>query len=448
MTLNPEGRARRGGMVILAAALALAAAAPAFAQAPAGAELEALCAAVDPKVLAWRRDIHQHPELSNREVRTAALVAAHLRGLGIEVEEGVAHTGVVGLLRGGRPGPVVALRADMDALPVTERVDLPFASRETATYAGQTVGVMHACGHDAHVAILMGVAEVLAGLRAELPGTVKLIFQPAEEGPPEGEEGGAELMVAEGVLADPEVEVIFGLHMAADRDVGTLWTRPGALMASADDFRIVVDGKQTHGSRPWAGVDPIVTAALIVNGLQTIVSRQVELTESAAVVTVGSIHGGVRSNIIPEQVEMVGTVRAFDEAMRARIHDRVRRIATTVADSMGATAEVTIPLTTAYPVTANDAALLARMMPSLEAAAGPGNVRTLNPITGAEDFSFFAREVPGLFLFLGGKPLAVAAEDAAPHHTPDFFLDESGFALGVRALTRLTLDYLAAEAGR
>ncbi|HEX2162884.1 MAG TPA: amidohydrolase, partial [Thermoanaerobaculia bacterium] len=410
-----------------------------------GAVVEALVAAVEPRVVEWRRDIHRHPELGNREVRTAAKVAEHLRALGIEVETEVAHTGVVGLLRGGRPGPVVALRADMDALPVTERVDVPFASRATAEYNGETVGVMHACGHDAHVAILMGVAEVLAALRDELPGTVKFVFQPAEEGPPEGEEGGAELMVAEGVLADPAVDAVFGLHMAADRDVGTIWTRPGGLMASADDFRIVVHGKQTHGSRPWAGVDPIVASALIVNGLQTIVSRQMELTENPAVVTVGKIEGGVRSNIIPERVEMVGTVRALDEAMREKIHRRVREVATTIAASMGATAEVTIPLTTAYPVTANDPALLARMTPSLEAAAGAGNVRTMNPITGAEDFSFYAREVPGLFFFLGGKPLDVPAAEAAPHHTPDFFLDESGFGLGVRALVRLTLDYLEGE---
>lgn len=427
-------------------AAVLLAALPATAQPASAEEIETLAAGVDPKVIDWRRDIHQHPELSNREVRTAAKVAEHLRGLGIEVTTGIAHTGVVGVLRGGRPGPVVALRADMDALPVTERVDLPFASRETATYDGQTVGVMHACGHDAHVAILMGVAEVLAELRDELPGTVKLIFQPAEEGAPEGEEGGAEMMVAEGVLDDPAVDAIFGLHVAADRDVGTIWTRPGGLLASADDFRIVVHGKQTHGSRPWSGVDPIVTSAMIVNGLQTIVSRQMPLTENASVVTIGSIHGGVRSNIIPERVEMVGTVRALDEADRSTIHRRVREIATTIAESLGASAEVTIPLSTAYPVTANDGELLARMLPSLEAAAGAGNVRTINPITGAEDFSFFAREVPGVFFFLGVKPPEVAAEEAAPHHTPDFFLDESGMALGMRALTRLTLDYLSAEA--
>jgi len=438
----PHAAAARAAALLTAALLA--AAAPALAQPAAQpADLEARCAAVDARVVEWRRDLHQHPELSNREVRTAAKVAEHLRALGIEVETGVAHTGVVGLIRGGRPGPVVALRADMDALPVTERVDLPFASKVTATYAGQTVGVMHACGHDTHVAMLMGAAEVLAGLRDELPGTVKLLFQPAEEGAPEGEEGGAELMVAEGVLRDPEVDVVFGLHIAADRDVGTIWTRPGGLMASADDFRIVVHGKQTHGSRPWSGIDPIVASALIVNGLQTIVSRQMELTENAAVVTVGSIHGGVRSNIIPERVEMVGTVRALDEGMRERIHQAVRRTATSIAESMGATAEVTIPLTTSYPVTANDPDLLTQMMPTLEAAAGTGNVHIANAITGAEDFSFFAREVPGLFFFLGGKPLGVAAADAAPHHTPDFFVDESGMRLGVRALVRLTLDYLA-----
>ncbi|HUO86343.1 MAG TPA: amidohydrolase [Thermoanaerobaculia bacterium] len=446
MSLEPLHRSARCAGFALLLSVSPSVLAQPSALSAANPEVEALCAAVDPRVIDWRRDIHRYPELSNREVRTAAKVADHLRGLGIEVTTGVAHTGVVGLLRGGRPVPVVALRADMDALPVTERVDLPFASRETATYGGQTVGVMHACGHDAHVAILMGVAEVLAGVRDELPGTVKLIFQPAEEGAPEGEEGGAEMMVAEGVLADPAVDAIFGLHVGADLDVGTIWTRPGGLMASADDFRIVVHGKQTHGSRPWSGIDPIVTSAMIVTGLQTIVSRQMPLTESAAVVTVGSIQGGVRSNIIPERVEMVGTVRAFDEEVRATIHDRVRRMATTIAESMGARAVVTIPLTTAYPVTTNDPELLARMMPSLEAVAGPGNVRTSNPITGAEDFSFFARQVPGLFFFLGVKPPDVAAEDAAPHHTPDFFVDESGLPLGVRALVRLTLDYLESGA--
>jgi amidohydrolase len=414
---------------------------PAAAQVAPALDVDELCAAVDPLVVDWRRDIHQHPELSNREFRTAEKVAAHLRDLGIEVQTGVAHTGVVGLLRGGRPGPVVALRADMDALPVTERVDLPFASKETTTYAGQEVGVMHACGHDTHVAMLMGAAQVLAGIRDQVPGTIKLLFQPAEEGAPAGEEGGAELMVQEGALRNPDVDAVFGLHISSRFDVGTIALRPEGLLASVDDFRIVVHGKQTHGSTPWTGVDPVVTSAYIVTALQTIVSRQLALTENAAVVTVGKIHGGVRSNIIPEEVELVGTIRALDETMRTTIHERIRRIATHVAESMGATVDVQIPLSTSYPVTYNDPDLYQRMLPTLRSAAGEENVITIHAITGAEDFSFFAQEVPGLFFFLGGKPPDVSEEETPPHHTPEFFVDEEGMKLGVRTLVRLALEY-------
>jgi amidohydrolase len=400
------------------------------------------CAAVDADVLAWRRDFHQHAELSNREVRTAAKVAEHLRSLGIEVTTGVAHHGVVGLIRGGQPGPVIALRADMDALPITERVDLPFASKATGEYNGEPVGVMHACGHDAHTAILMGVAEVLAGMRAELPGTVKLIFQPAEEGAPKGEEGGAEMMVAEGVLREPAVDAAIALHVDALMEVGNLGYRPGGVWASADDFRIVVEGVQAHGASPWAGIDPIVTAAQIINALQTVVSRSVPLVESAAVVTVGSIHGGVRSNIVPEQVEMVGTIRALDPAIREAMHRRVREIATNVAEGMGARVEIDLPYTIAYPVTMNDPTFTASMVPALQAVAGEDHVVLIPADTGAEDFSFIAQEVPGFYFTLGARRKDVARADAADHHTPDFFVDEGSLPLGVRAMTAVALHAL------
>ncbi len=424
------------------AALTAALGMPAQAQSPLSSQLQARITAIEPKVVAWRRDIHQHPELGNREVRTAKLVADHLRALGIEVQTGVAHTGVVGLLRGGRPGPVVLLRADMDGLPVTERVNLPFASKAKATYNGAEVGVMHACGHDTHVAILMGVAEVLASMKNELPGTVKFVFQPAEEGPPQGEEGGAKLMVKEGVLANPTVDAAFALHISAKQEVNGIYYKPGGTYASSDDFRITVKGKQTHGGYPWNGVDPIVTSAHIITALQTIVSRRMELTSNAAVVTVGKIQGGVRSNIIPEQVEMIGTLRALTPEDRTRIHDRVRQIATSVAESMGATAEVQIPVTTEYPVTYNNEALTAAMVPVLESVAGPGRVRLVPAETGAEDFSFIAQKVPSFYIQLGGRPVNVKEEDAADHHTPDFYVDDSGLDLGVKALTAMTLHYM------
>lgn len=413
------------------------------AQTPALSEqTTARIAAIEPKVIAWRRDIHQHPELGNRETRTAQLVADHLSSLGIEVKTGVAHTGVVGLLRGGRPGPVVLLRADMDALPVTERNQLPFASKVRATYNGEEVGVMHACGHDTHVAILMGVAEVLSGMKDELQGTVKFIFQPAEEGPPQGEEGGAELMVEQGVLTNPSVDAAFALHIDAKNEVHNLFYSRGGAYASADDFRILVKGKQTHGGYPWNGVDPVVTSAHIITALQTIVSRQMRLTENASVITIGKIQGGVRSNIIPEEVEMIGTIRALHPDDRKLLHERIRRTATSVAESMGATAEVQIPLTTAYPVTFNDDALTTAMVPVLESVAGTDRVHLLKAETGAEDFSFIAEKVPSFYIALGGRPSNVSAEEAADHHTPDFFVDDSGLGLGVRALTAMTLEYM------
>lgn len=400
------------------------------------AEADARAAAVMDKVVAWRRDIHQHPELSNREFRTSKLVADHLRALGLEVRTGIAHTGVVGVLRGGRPGRVVALRADMDALPVTEMVDLPFASNVRAEYNGQEVGVMHACGHDNHVAILMGVAEVLAGMRDRIAGTVIFVFQPAEEGAPPGEEGGAALMLKEGVFSDPRPEAIFGLHVMP-LGIGQIAYRPGGLMAAADNLRIVVHGRQTHGAQPWAGVDPIVVASQIVLGLQTVVSRQTDLTRAGAVVTIGSIQGGVRQNIIPDSVVMLGTIRTLDPQMQPRIHEAVRRTATKIAESSGATA--TVEIEPIVPVTYNDPALTEMMVPTLRRVAGEGNVVVAPATTTAEDFSYFQQEIPGLYFFLGVAP---DPAKAAPNHSPYFFADERALPVGVRALLHLTLDYL------
>lgn len=401
--------------------------------------MDLLAKGVEQKVVTWRRDFHEHPELGNREFRTAEKIAAHLKALGLDVQTGVAKTGVVALLKGGKPGPVIALRADMDGLPVTERVDVPFASKVSTEYNGQKTGVMHACGHDTHVAILMGTAEVLAGVRKDLKGTIKFIFQPAEEGAPQGEEGGAKLMVAEGVLENPKVDAIFGLHINAQTPVGQIKYRPGGTMAAVDFFTIKVRGKQTHGAYPWNGVDPIVTSAQIVNNLQTIVSRKLELTNAAAVVTVGAIHGGIRQNIIPEETTMIGTIRSFDELMQKSIHDNLRLIAEKTAESQGAKADVTIDVM--YPVTYNDPPLTERMVPSLEAVAGKENVLITPAVTGAEDFSFFQQKVPGLFFFLGGAPKGKPISETAPHHTPDFYIDESGFGLGVRAFCHLVVDY-------
>jgi amidohydrolase len=402
--------------------------------------VEQLTEQVLSKVISWRRDFHANPELSNREFRTAAKVAAHLRSLGMQVDTGIAHTGVAAVLTGGRPGPTVALRADMDALPVTERVDLPFASHVQSTYLGQTVGVMHACGHDAHTAILMGVAEVLSAMRKEVPGNVLFIFQPAEEGAPPGEQGGAELMLKEGLFEKYKPEVVFGLHITADLAAGNIRYKPGSLLAAADKFSIQVTGRQSHGSRPWSGVDPIVTASQIVLGLQTIVSRQIELTLEPAVLTVGKLTSGVRNNIIPESAEMVGTIRTFDPDMQDDIHARIRRTAVSIAESQGASAAVNIERQ--YPVTVNHPELTARMLPALFAAAGEDKVHVTRPVTWAEDFSFYANEVPGLFFFLGGMPAGADPMQVPSHHTPDFFIDESGFDVGIRALSLLALHYL------
>jgi amidohydrolase len=388
----------------------------------------------------WRRDIHQHPELSFQETRTAALVAQHLKSLGLEVQTGVGGNGVVGILRGGKPGAVVALRADMDALPVTEMVDLPFKSTVRATYNGQQVGVMHACGHDNHVAILMGTAELLAGMKDRIPGTVKFLFQPAEEAPPRG---GAGPMIEAGVLENPHVDAVFGLHVGPGA-LGTVGYHPGPTAASADNFTIIVHGKQTHGAMPWAGVDPIVVGAQIVLGLQAIMSRQVDLSSAPAILTVGAFNSGNRNNIIPDSAVLIGTVRTFDEAVRKEIHARMKKTAEGIAQSAGATADVQIEF--GYPVTSNDIALTARMIPTLQRAAGAKNVAEHGATTASEDFSRYAQKVPGLFVSLGVTPPTKDWRTAAPNHSPLFEADEAALPVGVRVMSSLALDYLAGAA--
>lgn len=402
-------------------------------------------AAIDNKVISWRRDLHEHPELSNREFRTSALIAKHLESLGIEVKTGIAKTGVVGILKGGLPGPVVGLRADMDGLPVLESNDLPFASKAKGEFNGQEVPVMHACGHDTHVAILMGVAEVLSSMKKDLKGTVKFVFQPAEEGAPAGEEGGAKLMVQEGVLENPHVDVMFGLHISSGNEVGTISYRSGGAMAGASDVKITVKGKPSHGAQPWMAVDPILVAAQIVTSLQTIVSRNVNITENAAVVTIGSIHGGNRSNIISEKVEMMGTVRTLSAADEKLVFQRINDIAKHTAEAAGAVAEVELPYTIHYPVTYNNPELVSRMSASLIKTAGAANVIQTPARTGSEDFSYFAEKVPGFFIFLGGMPKGKDPAKAGPHHTPQFMIDDSGLVLGVNALCNLVVDYSAAS---
>jgi len=396
---------------------------------------------VQPKVIAWRRDIHQHPELSNREVRTAKLVAEHLRRLGLEVETGIAHTGVVGLLKTGKAGPTVALRADMDALPVIERTDLPFRSAAKSNYRGEEVGVMHACGHDSHVAVLMGVAEILVHMKGELRGNVLFVFQPAEEGAPEGEKGGASLMLQEGLFTRFKPEVAFGWHAWAPLNTGEIGFRSGPLMAASQPWKAVVNGRQTHGSRPWQGIDPIVTAAQIVNGLQTVVSRQVDITRNPAVVSVGAIKGGVRNNIIPDSVEMIGTIRTFEDAQYQQVTQAMRRMVENVAEANGTTAVFTLD-EYRNPVTFNDPALTARMLPSLRKAAGDANVREIPLITGAEDFAYFAKAVPGLFFMVGVTPGGTDPATAPSNHSPLFYLDEAALPIATRAMTQLAVDYL------
>ena len=403
-------------------------------------KIERLSENVENSVVKWRRHIHQNPELSNREFMTAKYVSDHLKSLGLEVQENIAHTGVVAILEGGHPGGVVALRADMDALPVTERVDLPFASKVKTIYKDVEVGVMHACGHDTHVAILMGVASVLTEIREEIKGTVKFIFQPAEEGAPDGEEGGAELMVKEGVLKNPDVDAIFGLHISSGVPINTLTYKPGGTMASATSFEIKIKGKQAHGSRPWEGADPIVAGAQIINNLQTIVSRNLDLTNEAAVVTIGRFESGIRSNIIPESAYMEGTIRALDYEMRDEIYKRLKEIVVNTAKSNNLEAEVI--LKTPYPITYNDLKLTDQMKKTLFRVAGENNVKLARASTGAEDFSYFANKVPGFFFRLGGMPIEDHPNKGFSHHTPDFYIDDSGLILGVKAMANLAVDYL------
>ncbi|HEA18595.1 MAG TPA: amidohydrolase [Pseudoalteromonas prydzensis] len=395
---------------------------------------------VSEKVITWRRHLHQYPELSNREFETAKYITKHLEALGLEVQTGVAHTGVVAKLKGGKKGPLIALRADMDALPVTEQVDLPFASTQTSTYRGNEVGVMHACGHDNHVAILMAVAESLAKVQDDLAGDVLFVFQPAEEGAPEGEEGGAELMLKEGLFKE-KPEAVFGLHVTSSLNTGQIGFREGPLMASSDSFSINVQGQQTHGSRPWNGVDPIVAASQIIMATQTISSRQVDVTKAPSVISFGAINGGVRSNIIPDNVELIGTIRTFDQAMRADIKKRLTKTAQLVAESAGAKADVHIDH--GYPVTVNNVGLTQKMTPTLAKVAGQSNIITTDLITGAEDFSYYALETPGLFFFLGVTPQGQNAKTAASNHSPQFFADEKALQLGVNAMTQLVVDYFA-----
>lgn len=412
------------------------------AQAPSkqDAEVDRRARALEAKVVAWRRDIHQHPELGNREFRTAKLVAEHLQKLGLEVKTGVARTGVLGILRGGKPGPVVALRADMDALPVAEEVDLPFKSTVRATYNGQDVGVMHACGHDNHVAILMGVAELLSGMKSELQGTVVFVFQPAEEGAPTGERGGAEVMLEEGAFDNPKVDAVFGLHVFPF-ETGKIVYRSGGLMASSDTYRVVIRGRQTHGALPWNGIDPITISSQIISSMQSLVSRQVDLTLTPAIVTVGYIRGGVRYNIIPDSVEFGGTIRTFDEATRDSLLVRFTRIVTAMAEANGAKAA--IELTRGTPVTYNDPALTEKMAPTLRRALGAGQVEIGRQTTTSEDYSLFQKKVPGVFYFLGVTPKGTDPAKIAPNHSPRFFADEAALVPGVKALSSLALDYLA-----
>ncbi len=410
-----------------------------------GSELDKATAALEPRVIEWRRDFHSHPELGNREFRTSGIVAAHLKELGLEVRAGIAHTGVVALLHGALPGPTIMLRADMDALPVTEHTDVPFRSSVMSEYRGRQVGVMHACGHDAHTAILMGAAEILAGMRERLPGTVMFVFQPAEEGVPEGEEGGAPLMMQEGLFEIAKPDAIFGLHVISTMHTGTVGVRPGPFLAGSDFFRIVVTGKQSHGARPWAGIDPIVTAAQIINSLQTIISRQTDITALPAVVSIGAINGGVRHNIIPDSVELLGTMRTFGPAARQDIIDRVQRIVTNVAEANGATATLEM-MPAPNPVLDNDPALTQKVVASLQAAFGVAAVKAVGLQTVAEDFSYYSRQAPSVYYWVGITPPGQDLRTAPDNHSDRFYVDESGIAVALRATLHVAVDYLQSGA--
>ena len=437
-------RPRAGRWVAAALALAPIASAPAAITDP---QLEQGAREVDARLVDWRRDIHRNPELGNREFLTSKKVEAHLRKLGLEVKSGIAHTGVVALLRGAQPGPTIALRADMDALPVTERADVPFKSTVIGEYRGEKVGVMHACGHDTHVAILMAAAEVLTRMRGNLAGSVLFIFQPAEEGPPEGEDGGASMMLKEGLFDNYRPEAVFGLHIHYSLHAGDVGYRSGPMMAAADRFNIVVTGRQTHGARPWQGVDPIVTAAEIVSALQTVVSRQIDITVNPAVVTVGSIRGGIRHNIIPDSVEMSGTIRTFDPGQRTLVMERIQRVVQNMAEANGASATFALG-TDNYPVTVNDVGLTARVLPSLQRAVGAEHVKQIPRETGAEDFAYFAQRVPGFFFFVGSTPREQDLATAPANHSPLFLVDESALQVGLRATLYIAVDYLRSGGAR
>ena len=410
-------------------------------------EVAAAAQRLQQQVIDWRRDFHQHPELSNREERTARVVAEELRKIGLQPRTGIAHHGVVAILRGGKPGPKIALRADMDALPVTERSGLPFASKATGEYRGETVGVMHACGHDAHTGILLGVAKALVAMKEQLPGEVMFIFQPAEEGAPVGEEGGAALMLAQGLFKDYRPEAVFGLHVFSSVQAGQIAVRGGPLMAASDRFSIRVVGRQTHGSRPWGGVDPIVAAADLVGTAQTIVSRRTDLARLPAVVTFGAVKGGIRYNIIPDDVELIGTIRTFDEGMREKIFADLRNVSEHVAAAHGARVEAKVPDSDGNPATVNDPALTARMLPSLQAVVGADNVYEPPLQMGSEDFSLFGQEVPAMFFFVGSTSAGIDPATAPGNHSPEFLLDESSLDVGLRALLQVSLDYLHGGAG-
>jgi len=403
-------------------------------------DIDAAAQKVLPQVIEWRRFIHQNPELSNREFKTAKFVEEKLRSFGnIEVRTGIAKTGVVGILKGGQPGPTIGLRADMDALPVTERTNVPFKSTVTAEYNGQTVGVMHACGHDSHVAMLLGTAEILSGMRDKIKGTVVFIFQPAEEGAPEGEEGGASLMVKEGVMDNPKIDAVFGIHINAQTEIGKIVYKTGGFMAAADFFSIKVKGKGTHGSQPWRGIDPIAVATQIYTGLQMIVARESELTKAPVVITIGKINGGVRENIIPEELTMGGTIRTLDSAMQLDVHQKIKRTVEKIAESMGATAEVNIETKTL--VTYNTPDLVKKMLPSLQKAIGAENVNETEWTTGAEDFSYYGTKAPAFFFFVGGMPKGKDPATTAAHHTPDFYIDDSRLDVGIKAFCNIVFDY-------
>jgi amidohydrolase len=402
-------------------------------------EIEAATSKIAPRLVEWRRHLHQNPELGNSEVKTAKFVEEHLRRLGLSVKTGVAKTGVVGILKGAQPGPVIGLRADMDGLPVTERVNVPFKSTVKAQYNGQTVGVMHACGHDTHVAMLMGTAEVLAGMKDKLKGTVVFIFQPAEEGAPAGETGGAPDMIKEGVMDNPKIDAIFGIHINSATEIGTIKYKLGAEMAASDWFSIKIKGRQSHGAYPWQGIDPIAVATQIYTGLQMIVSRQSELPKAPVIITVGRMSAGIRENIIPEEATMAGTIRTLDVEMQKEVHEKIRRTATKIAESMGATAEVSIDMRT--PITYNTPALVKKMVPSLEKAAGGGNVLEAEWVTGAEDFAFYGQKAPSFFFFVGGMPKGGDPKTVPSHHTPDFFIDDSRLDVGVKAFCNIVFDY-------